>query len=108
MKQKKDGRYMTVFADDRILTVFEEVADIKGKTKTRLLEEAMARTIYEYCKENPVSDLSITKIEAKYEGTPCYILKECCPKGSSYMVIETDTGLVTQVLGSKVEIQQGE
>ena len=48
MKEKKDGRYFNFFSDANLLTAFEDVSYLLGKTKTRLMEEAMADSILSY------------------------------------------------------------
>lgn len=105
MKQKKDGRYINFYADDRLLTVFEQIALIQGKTKTRLLEEAMATRVREYCFNNGLADLNVTKSEGTYFGDECAIIEECSSRGSQTCVIEYKDGTLLEVLRKDVQLK---
>jgi len=104
MKQKKDGRYMNCYVDDRLLTVFEQISSVEGKTKTRLLEEAMARTVEEYVLKNGVENISVSLEKALYKGVECHIINECSIRGSVDCVILRSDGMVYKVPRKDVEI----
>ena len=48
MKAKKDGRYLNCYIDRKLLDEFEVICDMLGKTKTKVLEEAMQNVVTPY------------------------------------------------------------
>ena len=104
MKSKKEGRYLNIYADDKMLTAFEQIALVEGKTKTRLMEESMARTIKAYCMKHGLDDLPVTKEPAKCGENDCYVIRECAARGSSTCVILKHDGTLEEVSRKTVEV----
>lgn len=105
MKAKKDGRYLNCFIDRKLLDEFEQIVDLMGKTKTRVLEDAMQRVVSPFYDENGELnikdgyylegaqqqsiglDVDITKI-------PCKVLSNCTMMGNPYVTIWKDGQII--------------
>lgn len=48
MKAKKDGRYLNCYIDRKLLDEFEVICEMLGKTKTKVLEDAMRTVVSPY------------------------------------------------------------
>lgn len=107
MKQKKDGKYLNCYIDKNILEQFEAVCDMLGKTKTKVLEEAMQREISLYCKTGVDGKTSFNPkpgifIDDEGNESPCTILYDTTMMGNPYVAIMRDSHVV-KVPESKVK-----
>lgn len=101
---KKDGRHLNCFIQKSLLDDFEEISYMLGKTKTRLLEEAMAMIIGPYL--NPETNRFEIKdgifVDNNQEKTPCKVLYHCKINGQPYVAIYKDN-LVMKVPEANVK-----
>ncbi|MBO5435632.1 hypothetical protein J6A31_07550 [bacterium] len=105
MKTKKDGRYFNCYIDRRLFDEFEAVCDLYGKTKTRILEEAMQKIIspfYTYVEDgSPVLNIrdgyyigvaeDNADVKVKF---PCKILGTTMISGEPYVKIFKDDKII--------------
>lgn len=86
-KLKKDGRYLNCYIERELLDEFELICELVHKTKTKVLEDAMRKTIASYASGGGIDKNSIKNGIFLKENAACKILGTVDMAGQPYCVI---------------------
>lgn len=118
-RRKKDGKFVNCYISSNIVETLETVSEDTGKSKTRIIEDALTEHFEnhgywtrkaEVSKqgelEQPLFDKTANAFLITENGdTPCRILKEMTVYGEPYCQIECSGGEIRKVHRSMVELR---